>query len=289
MTVRRQAWTMANAAAVLAAFAVSVASAADGVKPPRIVSMNLCTDQLVMMLADREYIASLSYAAADPDQSLVADKVGGIPLNKGLAEEIIPLAPDIIFSGSFTTTFSDQLLRGLGYTIVEMPLSENLDDVRRNIQTAADAIGAPERGIAMVRDLNEALRAARVEAAEPAAALVMLPGGFTPGRNSIAHEILELGGLRNVASDLNVSYWTNITLEALLRAGSDVIIVDPQNKTSRALATQFLEHPVLRHHMGARTIIEVPSKLWGCGTPFVAKALEIIADARRRSNTDRVQ
>ncbi len=281
MTVWGQAWTMANASAVLTAFAISATSAADGVKPSRIVSMNLCTDQLVMMLADREYIASLSYTAADPDQSLVADEVGDIPLNKGLAEEIIPLAPDIIFSGSFTTTFSDQLLRSLGYMIVEITLSENLDDVRRNIQTVADAIGVPERGIAMVRDLNDALRAARVEAADPAGALVMLPGGFTPGRNSIAHEILKLGGLRNVASDLNVTSWTNITLEALLRAEPDVIIVDPQNKTSRALTTEFLKHPVLRHYMAARTIIEVPSKLWGCGTLFIAKALEIIADARR--------
>ena len=60
-------------------------------RPQRIVSMNLCTDQLLMMLADREQIISLSYAAADPNQSLVADKVGDIPLNYGHAEEVVPL------------------------------------------------------------------------------------------------------------------------------------------------------------------------------------------------------
>ena len=243
--------------------------------------MNLCTDQLVIMLADREDVASLSYAAPDPAQSLIADQVGTIPLNKGLAEEIVPLAPDIIFSGSFTTSFSDQLLRDLGYSVVEVPLSENLDDVRRNIRLIAEAIGRPERGDNMVRDLDNALNVSRKMTSDPADALVILPGGFTPGENSIANEVIELAGLRNVAAELGVAYWTNFTLESVLRAQPDVIIIDPQNRSSRAQATRFLEHPALKAYMATRTLIEVPSNLWGCGTPYVAEALKLIVEAEQ--------
>ncbi len=38
-------------------------------KPRRIVSLNLCTDQLVVLLADREAIASVTFLAADPVRS----------------------------------------------------------------------------------------------------------------------------------------------------------------------------------------------------------------------------
>jgi iron complex transport system substrate-binding protein len=244
--------------------------------------MNLCTDQLVMMLADRETIVSLSYAALDPTQSLVANDVGDIPLNKGLAEEIVPLAPDIIFSGSFTTSFSDQILRDLGFTVVDVSLSENLDDIRKNIQLVADSIGKLARGKAMVRDLDRALRDASAETPAPARGLVILPGGFTPGQNSIAHEILSLAGIRNVTAELGITYWANITLESVLRAQPEMIIIDPQNRKSRALATLFLQHPALQDYLASRTLIEVPSNLWGCGTPFVADALETIIKARRK-------
>ncbi len=283
-TMQRKLTFLLLSCAIICACLSLVPAVARADEPPsRIVSMNLCTDQLVMMLADRDSVISLSYAAADPAQSLVADQVGEIVLNKGLAEEIVPLAPDLIFSGSFTTSFSDQLLRDLGYKVIEAPLSENLDVVRSNIQLVADAIGKPDRGEAMVRDLDVSLRTFSERAPAPASGLVILPGGFTPGQKSIANEILSLAGLRNVTADLGVTYWTNITLESLLRAKPQVIIVDPQNRKSRALATQFLEHPALKTYLTSRILIEVPSKLWGCGTPFVAKALETIVTARQRT------
>jgi len=42
--------------------------------PWRVVSFNLCADQLVVALADPEQIAGLSPYAADPNLSVVADK-----------------------------------------------------------------------------------------------------------------------------------------------------------------------------------------------------------------------
>lgn len=283
----KQAGCVLVCAFVFARLSLFPAVALANEAPSRIVSMNLCTDQLLMMLADREAVVSLSYAAADPAQSLIADQVEGIVLNKGLAEEIVPLAPDLIFSGSFTTSFSDQLLHDLGYKVVELPFSENLDDVRSNIRVVAAAIGHPDRGDVMVQDLNNALRTLSEGAPTPAGGMVILPGGFTPGQNSIANEVLNLAGLRNVMADLGVTYWTNITLESLLRAKPEVIIVDPQNRKSRALATQFLEHPALQTYLSSRILIEVPSKLWGCGTPFVAQALETIVTARQLNQNRR--
>jgi iron complex transport system substrate-binding protein len=42
--------------------------------PQKIVSLNLCTDQLLMLLADPNQIASLSKIVDDPNVSILAEK-----------------------------------------------------------------------------------------------------------------------------------------------------------------------------------------------------------------------
>ena len=46
----------------------------------RIVSINLCTDQLLLLLAPRSRIASVSHLAANPLYSAYADRAGGLPV-----------------------------------------------------------------------------------------------------------------------------------------------------------------------------------------------------------------
>src|SRR5262249_11112717 len=59
-------------------------------KPTRIVSTNLCTDELVLRLADLRNIASITWLSRGR-LSNVAALAEQVPVNHGLAEEIIPL------------------------------------------------------------------------------------------------------------------------------------------------------------------------------------------------------
>ena len=70
--------------------------------PARIVSLNLCTDELVLQLADRSKISSITWLSKDPISANVVDLAADVPINHGLAEEIIPLNPDLIVAGTFT-------------------------------------------------------------------------------------------------------------------------------------------------------------------------------------------
>ncbi|RLA20277.1 MAG: ABC transporter substrate-binding protein, partial [Gammaproteobacteria bacterium] len=76
--------------------------AAFSAKPQRIVSLNLCADQLLLQLAEPKAIASLTHLAADPELSYLAEEATNYPLNYGSAEEILQLDPDLILAGSFT-------------------------------------------------------------------------------------------------------------------------------------------------------------------------------------------
>ena len=64
--------------------------------PARIVSVNLCADQLVLALADRNQIAGLTHNAIDPEMSGAAAKARGLPLLGNSAEQILAIDPDLI-------------------------------------------------------------------------------------------------------------------------------------------------------------------------------------------------
>ena len=98
----------------LAAAVTAALMAAAEAKPRRIVSINLCADQLLLMLAGRENIVSLSYFATNPEISYMAEAAHGIPVNHGRSEEILLLRPDLVLTGPFTTRTTAALLRRSG-------------------------------------------------------------------------------------------------------------------------------------------------------------------------------
>ena len=60
-----------------------VAAERVGGVPKRIVSLNLCSDQLVLALADRGQIAGLTSNVRDPDMSAAAEAARGLPMLRG--------------------------------------------------------------------------------------------------------------------------------------------------------------------------------------------------------------
>jgi len=66
--------------------ALMVNSAADAQTAPlRVVSMNLCTDQLAMMLADKGQLISVSAITTDPNMSSMAEAARAYPINHAQA------------------------------------------------------------------------------------------------------------------------------------------------------------------------------------------------------------
>jgi hypothetical protein len=87
--------SLARTRSVRAAIALawlSAAGAASGEAPARVVSINLCTDQLAMLVAAPGQLVSVSRLAADPRASNLADGAAKLPLNSGAAEQVFLLS-----------------------------------------------------------------------------------------------------------------------------------------------------------------------------------------------------
>ena len=99
----------------------------------RIVSMNLCTDQLLLLLVDKSRIASLSYFAANPDYSALANLAADIPANRGQADEVITFAPDLVLTSQFSATLAANLLERMHYDVHRLGFAASLDDIYAKI------------------------------------------------------------------------------------------------------------------------------------------------------------
>src|SRR5260370_42489499 len=81
---------------------------------PRIASMNLCTDQLLIPLADPEQILGLSRYSRDRSQSFAANAARRYRILSGGAEDILVLKPDVVVAGLFDKRSTRELLTEQG-------------------------------------------------------------------------------------------------------------------------------------------------------------------------------
>ena len=255
---------------------------ASAAPPQRIVSLDLCTDQLLIELAPRARIAAVTHLAADAAVSAIPEKARGIPITHGAAEEVLSYDPDLILAGPYGVAATIGLLRRLERNIVVVPLAQDLDGVRTAVRTVAQAIGAVARGEAMLADFDRrlAIAAPALPAMARPSALLYQVGGVVSGPNSLADAALAAAGYRNKARDYPLAPNGRVPLELLVAAPPDLLLLASRGDEYATAAADNLRHPALARLRLERASLELPWQLWLCGTPHIAEAIEKLASAR---------
>ncbi len=252
----------------LSIVAASAAAAALAQPLPRVASINLCADQHLLAIADPEQILTVSWLAADAEESLLAQEAARHTLNYGTAEELLKFAPDVVLAGTYTSPFTRTMLRRLGYRVVELEPEASVADIERNVRLVADVVHQVARGEELVAALHADIRA--LEAGLPkrrVGAVIVRPGGFTVGAGSLADELLRLAGLSNVAAERGLDRWGSLSMEALLRSSPDLIVLTGYRSHQPSLANAVLEHPALEALGATQRTVTVHTALWACGLP----------------------
>lgn len=253
-------------------------------EPRRIASLNLCTDLLLLELVPRERIVSLSYWAADADLSYLAQQVGDIPLNHSLAEEIVPRQPDLVLAGQFSDTKVINLLRRMGYRVEVLDVPLTLAGMREHILAFGQLVNAPREAEIMAAELDRRLALVsargRVDGDERPLAVVYGPQGVSPGRDTLMDDLLELAGFRNLAAELDIASYGTLSLEALVQAEPDLLILDDLSANRDSVAHQALRHPALVGQFRPDQVISLPPSLTACVGPASAEAAERLLRVR---------
>lgn len=267
---------LALALAALAGAGASSAAAQEA--PRRVVSVNACTDQLAMLIADEDQLRSVSWLAADPRVSAMAADAAAFPLNRGRAEEVFLLRPDLVIAGAYTGRASADMLRRLGVRVETFEPAARLEDVAAHLRRMGELLGRTERAEAIAADFEVRLARLRTEIERRPRAALYYANGYTAGDRSLAGQILVAAGLSNVASGAGFPDGGTMPLELLVTAAPDLLVEgEPYPGASRAEA--ILEHPALSALRGAERGRLADSD-WTCGTPFVLRAVDELARVR---------
>lgn len=268
------------ALAVVSASSLPAAPAQAAEPARRIVSLNLCIDPIVLDLVPRERIQALSWVSSDPNVSPIVDRITGIRLVRGTAEEVLALKPDLVLAGNYTTPATVDLLRRLGQRVEVIPMATTIEDIRTVIRAVAAAVGEPEHGEAMVAGFDRRLADAKSPVSSRPEAVVYQANNIVSPAGSLAAEAVEAAGLTNAADRAPLSAGSRMALETLVVSPPDLIALGQQSTTYRTPVADNLRHPALARVLAERAHVDLPMPLWLCGTPHVAEAVATLARAR---------
>ncbi len=237
--------------------------------PARIASLNICIDQILWELVPHEKLVSISYLTANPIWSPIAEQVKGMPVNHGLAEEIVPLAPDVIFAGEFDQRSPIELLQKLGKRVERLPLPRTLSDINDQILQLAEMVGERAKAEQMVKTISAQI--AELQAAKqgktPLTAFWYSANGVVIGDGTLEHEFMQLAGLRNLAAERGMFGFNQLDLELLLSAKPQILIVEQGSDDAYSLAREYLSHPALQH--ADFKVVTLPAGLSGCAATVI--------------------
>ncbi|ABD05445.1 Periplasmic binding protein [Rhodopseudomonas palustris HaA2] len=268
--MRARAW-LALAPALIAA----LSTAAIAAPRPRLASINVCTDQLLIALADPDQILGLSPYARDAAQSYLAAQAGRFPKLSGEAEDVLMLKPDIVVGGRYTRRATREFLKQQGQRVVEFDAARTLDEARAQITMMGDLVGHPDRAAAANARIDAAIaRARKATSDKPFRVLPLERRGWVSGSGSLITSLLATVGLVNAADGLGIRLGGFASLEAVVSLRPDYLLVSEASDFAEDEGRAFVLHPALEGLFPPSKRLTIPENLTVCGGPMLADALD---------------
>ncbi len=247
--------------------------------PEKVVSVNLCTDQLAMLLAAPGQLISVSHLASDPLSSSMVAEAAAYPVNRGQAEQVFLMHPDLVLAGTYTQGATVDLLRRLGVEVVQFAPVNSLAEAAAQMRQMGRVLGREAEGDAMAVKFEADVTALRVSGTKATAAFYY-PNGYTTGAGTLANEVMELTGFANIGAAAGLTGGGTLPLERLVMAEPAMIVTStPYPGASKA--EEILTHPALAALRGKAGHQGTTDADWVCGTPYLVRAIAEMAAARR--------
>jgi len=244
--------------------------------PRRIVSLNMCADQLIIALADPQQIAGLTEWARDPMLSYYADRAQRLPFTHRSAEEVMALKPDLVIGAPYRTKAVLAPLKARGTRMVPLPGKEGYASLAASITTVAEAVGHPDRGRALIHRIDAELAALGPPPGHGRVAAYYQRQGYLTGTGTLVDAMMQRAGLVNLAGRLGRSSLSQISLEQMALARPDFLVMDANTRIADDRGSAMLHHPLLDSAVPPSHHLYIPQALTVCGTPGYPKAVAML-------------
>ena len=268
------------AAALLGSGATAAAPAA---KPQHVMSLNLCTDQLVLQLLPANRIASVSYLSQASEHVMLTAEAAHVPVNYGSPEEVLAEHPDLVIAGTTSTPATRALLKQVGIPLLEVPAAESFAAIRAVTRLVGHAVGEDGKTEALLDRMDATL--AELKASAPAERITAVGwdgGGNVPGAGTLFDAILTAAGAVNIAAGTSNTFtygsYTSFDLEQLVALHPDILLYGGGRANRPDQLNRLIRHRVVRK-LFAGHALAYPEILYRCGLPQSAGAAKELHDA----------
>lgn len=263
--------------AVLAALALAFAAASPAVgAPSKIVSMNVCVDQYLMVLADPGQIRALSRFARDPAMSFYADKAKTLPQSRSTVEEVLALRPDMVFASPYRSKAAFAPLERQGVPILEVGAANTFEEVIGQIRLVAAAVGHPERGETLIAQMRRDLAEVERRPKARGVAAYYQRRGYLTGAGTLVDEMMTRAGLTNLATRMGLGDLARLPLERIVKAAPDFLVLEADAAAQADNGAAMLFHPALDRAVPPKRRLVIPQSVTVCGGPFYPAAVDML-------------
>jgi iron complex transport system substrate-binding protein len=228
--------------------------------PRRVASLNLCTDELLLLLARPEQIVSVTHLAQSPAETPLWQQARRYRRNDGSLLSVAPTRPDLVVTMGGGARDRLRIAARLNIPTVDLPFAQTLADVEVGIRRLSAALGRDAAGAALLRriaQLKTTAAPARVDA------IWLGGGGRTVAPSGLEAQWMALAGLRQrpLRGD-------RVSLEELVARPPQILLRSDYRHGQYSGAQRWLNHPIARRPPRSRTIV-TDGRRWTCMGPLL--------------------
>lgn len=236
----------------------------------RAASLNLCTDEYLMLLARPDQISSISYLSQDSNESPLWRQARRHRANHGALEDVVALRPTLLLTMGGGGRASAMIARRMRLRTLDLASGRTIDDVAENVRRVAAALGQPDRATPLLTRLR------RLRLAAPARRLDTIwlgGGGLSLAPGGLGATWLGLAGFRQRALPDQ-----HATFETLLTAPPKVLIQSIYRSGQMSGGAAWLANPIVRNARARH--LTTDGRPWTCLGPLMIPEIERLRRAR---------
>jgi len=230
--------------------------------PRRAASLNLCTDELLLLLAAPDQIVSVTHLAQQQAETPLWRQARRYARNDGSLLSVAPMRPDLVVTmGGGGGADRLRIARRLGIRTLDLPFAQSLADVEAGIRRVAAALGRPQAGVALLREI------AALKAARPPARLDTIwlgGGGRTVAASGLEAQWMALAGMRQ-----RVMQGDRVSLETLLARPPALLLRSDYRAGQYSSGQRWLAHPAARRGGVGTRAVATDGRRWTCMGPLL--------------------
>lgn len=210
--------------------------------PQRIAALSLDAAEAVLEMAGSERVVVVPRSAADPALAYRVEEAARVEHQISSAasldpEEVLSYDPDLIIMTKVHDSERDAsaLLEQAGIPILSTDAWNTFGEIWANYERIGRAIGAEKEAADIVAEMKSKVEAAEaavrdIEDQDRSSVIVISPlgpgtGPYVIGPSNIAYEIAKRAGARHAADDLGLAKTTKASMEQIMKADPDYILL----------------------------------------------------------------